>query len=165
MPVSVEVIHEFKGAAMSLYEKSYGPKVEIKDGASLKLSDYNWVPGIRGRRVHLKEGVAGEDICVQELLDGNRNRWNTQRVRELVVQEDCEAILQIQGLDLMVRDKWRWELGVQGKFSISSSYAFLHQKKLLAMDLPEGNVPVVFLMLFRGQPQRLIDREPMNPDR
>ncbi|GER50128.1 50S ribosomal protein L15 [Striga asiatica] len=71
---------------------------------------------IRGRRIHLKEGVEGEDISVQELLDGNNNKWNTQRVRDLIAQEDCDAILQIQGIDLMVRDKWRWELGVQGRF-------------------------------------------------
>ncbi|GER31406.1 SBP (S-ribonuclease binding protein) family protein [Striga asiatica] len=66
-----------------------GLQVEIKDEAPVKLSDYNWVPDIRSRKIHLKEGVEWEDISFQELLDGNSNRWNTQRVRDLIAQEDC----------------------------------------------------------------------------
>ncbi|GER50527.1 ribonuclease H-like superfamily protein [Striga asiatica] len=95
--------------------------VDIKDGASVKLNDYNWVPGIRGRRIKLKEGVDGENITVLTLIDSNSNRWNTQRVRDVIAQEDCDAILQIQGLDSMVKDKWRWELGVQGSVVVMAS--------------------------------------------
>ncbi|GER43383.1 eukaryotic aspartyl protease family protein, partial [Striga asiatica] len=41
-----------------------------------------------------------QNVYMEFDLENERLGWNTQRVRDLIAQEDCDAILQIQGIDL-----------------------------------------------------------------
>ncbi|GER47186.1 ribonuclease H-like superfamily protein [Striga asiatica] len=99
-----------------------GLDIHIRNGATVKLQDHNWVPCLRGRGPKLKDPTSNGHLWVKDLTYTDTDQWDEAKIRELVEAEDCQAILDIQSLNPHTMDKWCWKMGVKGKFSVASSY-------------------------------------------
>ncbi|GER26443.1 ribonuclease H-like superfamily protein [Striga asiatica] len=135
-----------------------------KSPICVRLQDFHWVPGIRGRALKFKTGQDKGQLRVNELFT-NEGRWDEEKIRALFDENDCTEILKIKSVNLDHQDTWSWNFGAQGKFSVSSSYAHLQKRKLLALDIPEGNGQVARGQLCEGRasggpPESVVARSP-----
>ncbi|GER48705.1 beta glucosidase 43 [Striga asiatica] len=90
-----------------------GLQIDIRNGATVRLQDFNWIPGIKGRYPHLKNPPATGKLWVKDLIQRDNGQWDELRLRELIEEEDCREILKIQTLDPLLDDKWSWKMGVK----------------------------------------------------
>ncbi|GER55329.1 RNA-directed DNA polymerase, partial [Striga asiatica] len=98
-----------------------GLQIDIRNGATVRLQDFNWIPGIKGRCPHLKNPPATGKLWVKELIQRDNGQWDELRLRELIEEEDCREILKIQTLDPLLDDKWSWKMGVKDRYGTTGS--------------------------------------------
>ncbi|GER26411.1 signal transduction histidine kinase [Striga asiatica] len=82
-----------------------GLDIHIRNGATVKLQDHNWVPCLRGRGPKLKDPTSNGHLWVKDLTYTDTDQWDEAKIRELVEAEDCQAILDIQSLNPHTMDK------------------------------------------------------------
>ncbi|GER26950.1 iron compound ABC transporter ironcompound-binding protein [Striga asiatica] len=68
--------------------ESTTPTQGVKRGRTIRLQDFHWVPGIRGRALKFKTGQDKGQLRVNELFT-NEGRWDEEKIRAMFDENDC----------------------------------------------------------------------------
>ncbi|GER51585.1 NAD-specific glutamate dehydrogenase [Striga asiatica] len=80
-----------------------GLKVEIRNGRSTKLKDWNWV--VNGP-TKIKQGAVRTDVWVADLMTNEGRNWDERLVRGYFDEAESRQVLQINTLNPEAEDKW-----------------------------------------------------------
>ena len=80
-----------------------------------------WIPDHPPRPPRARD-ILVDGEKVKEYLDVNRGRWNEQKLREMVVDEDVDRILAIRISPVATQDLLGWHYNEDGLYTVKSGY-------------------------------------------
>lgn len=109
----------------------------IGNGHTTNIWDHNWIPK-EGSLRPIVSRVLNPSQLVSELLHPATGSWNENRVREVFLPTDAEAIMRIPVCTSNVDDFWAWHPEKKGRFTVSSTYKFMIKTKITRESWLEG---------------------------
>lgn len=104
-----------------------GLRKQIGDGRSTSVIEDPWVPRPYTFKVFMQGPINGVRMVVDLFFPSGS--WNLQKLREALMPEDVEEILQIPLCPTNKEDRWIWHYDNKGEYSVKSGYkcAILHR--------------------------------------
>ena len=121
------IIHGRELLSQGLYHK-------IGSGETTRLWSDNWLVDGRARPpMYRQDAIVDLTLTVSDLIDSRVGSWSVPRIRELIVEEDVERVLQTP-IDLARQDQKMWGFSRNGIYNSKSGYKLA--ETLQEMQLP-----------------------------
>lgn len=117
-----------------------GLRWQVLNGRSINFWEDRWIPSNLGFKFQTARNIGVEVQKVSEVIAPVRKTWDEAKIRTLVADEDCDAILSIPVAVMEGNDTIVWHHDSKGCYTVKSGYQEAVKQAYVGTNLPGSSL-------------------------